>query len=210
MEKKILAYSIYSDLERFKNLDWKEDALLEPPENQQYGTLFSETEDFNLPATLFFRAFFSTMKGIDFPANDVSWPIMSKRMYDVLLSFGDFPHRAYPCVMVNIEDPGGGEWDGKSIPDPKYCRNDYIAVQLTEYADIFDFERSEYEKGTRINPDRIRVVHKLAVRVPLNGLPHIFRIKEERLNLYIRPEVKSAFEKAGLKGINYMFPLYDE
>ncbi len=60
MNKYPIAFEIGINYNRFNNYDWDEDALFEPPKNRSYGTLFSETEDFDLPATLYFRAFFTT------------------------------------------------------------------------------------------------------------------------------------------------------
>ncbi len=202
MNKEPLAYVIYWNSDRFKNLDWDDDALFEPPEDRYYNTIFSDIDELNLPEKLYFRAFFPTLKKSDYPANDVFWPIMSKRMYDIVVSFGDFPHRTYSCVMVDITDPEGGNWDGKSNPDPKYCNYDYVAVQITEYEDIFDFERSEYEPHF-LNPEEVGTVMKLVLKEPSAGLPHIFRLKEQRRDLFIRPEVKKAFDETGLKGILY-------
>ena len=37
----------------------------------------------------------------DYPSNDVTWPLMSPRMLEVLCQVGDFPHRRIPVRLVN-------------------------------------------------------------------------------------------------------------
>src|SRR6266481_6222731 len=54
-----------------------------------------------VPERIFFEANVETLKVVDFPINDQNWPIMSKRMLEVLEGVGDFSHRLIPVIMLD-------------------------------------------------------------------------------------------------------------
>ena len=93
-------------------------------------------KEYNLPEKIEFDAIFDVIQRSDFPINDVGWSIMSQKMLDILLSVGSFPHRVIPLVMVDCEVIGRG---GKRSEKEDHR---FVAVQLLEHLDIFDWEKS--------------------------------------------------------------------
>jgi hypothetical protein len=56
---------------------------------------------YDLPNPVVFNADFAQLTRTDYPENDVNWPVMSRRMYYVLCSVGDFPHQVIPIAMLD-------------------------------------------------------------------------------------------------------------
>jgi hypothetical protein len=132
----------------------------------------------------------------DFPyMGDVrSWTIMSKRMVEVLLSVGDFPHQIIP---INCRDELG------ITLEP-----DYVILQLNELSNLFDLEKSVYTlEPTVLDPTKsmVRDIKKLRLVKPAGGFPPIFRVNWEETYLYVSAKAKNALEAAGIKGLDF-FP----
>jgi hypothetical protein len=133
-----------------------------------------------------------------------TWPIISRRMLDVLLSVGEFPHQVIPVVFKSVDHPdySDAERRAKSL-----MRNhDYIILQLLEIADVFDMEKSEYntERGVA-DRDEIFIcdVQKMVLKEPTGGFPPIFRVKGRELSLHVSAEAKQALEDAGIQGLDF-------
>jgi hypothetical protein len=133
-----------------------------------------------------------------------NWPIISRTMLDVLLSVGDFPHQAIPVVFKSVDHPGYSdeERQAKSL-----IRNhDYIILQLLEFSDVFDMERSEYNTDRGVaDPEMIFLtdIQNIVLKEPQGGFPPIFRIKGYEVPLYVSAEAKQALEDAGIQGLNF-------
>jgi hypothetical protein len=130
----------------------------------------------------------------DFPRNREGWPIMSKRMLEALLSVREFSHQVIPIVMLDAFTPIEFEEN-----------HDYVAVQLLEHQDVFDWEQSVYER----DPDRPTMLdscRRVVLKVPSNGLPPLFRIATVPLDtrLYVSSEGRAALEEAGIRGVNFI------
>lgn len=130
----------------------------------------------------------------DFPyMEDVrSWTIMSKRMVEVLLSVGDFPHQIIP---ITFRDELG------ITLEP-----DYVILQLNELSNLFDLEKSVYTlEPTVLDPTKSMVwdIEKLRLVKPAGGFPPIFRVNWEKTCLYVSAKAKNALEAAGLKGLRF-------
>jgi hypothetical protein len=63
------------------------------------------TRSIQVPEKIYLEANFATLRQTDFPVNNVSWPIMSHRMVDTLLSIGSFAHRLEPVIMLDDTVP---------------------------------------------------------------------------------------------------------
>jgi hypothetical protein len=130
----------------------------------------------------------------DFPyMEDVEdWTIMSKRMVEVMLSVGDFPHQIIPITFR----------DGLGITlDP-----DYVILQLNELSNLFDLEKSVYTlEPTSLDPTKSMVwdIEKLRLVKPAGGFPPIFRVNWKKTYLYVSAKAKNALEAAGLKGLRF-------
>jgi hypothetical protein len=133
-----------------------------------------------------------------------NWPIISRRMLDVLLSVGDFPHQVIPVVFKSVDHP---EYSDATRRAKTLIRNhDYIILHLLELSDVFDMERSEYntERGVA-DPERILLtdVHNVVLKEPEGGFPPIFRVKEYSLRWYVSAKAKQALEDAGIQGLDF-------
>jgi hypothetical protein len=131
----------------------------------------------------------------DFPYNREGWPIMSKRMLEVLLSVREFPHQVIPIVMLS---------DHADSDEKNY---EFVAVQLLEHQDVFDWEQSVYKPHPE-KPNRFKSgsLEKLVLEEPPGGLPPLFRIATTPLRnlLYVSAEGRTALETAGIRGVNFI------
>jgi hypothetical protein len=120
------------------------------------------------------------------------WPIVSRRMLDVLLSVSDFPHQVIPVTFKSIEN--------------KEANHDYVILQLLEFSDLLDMDKSVYtiERGVA-DPEMTFVCNvKLKVlREPAGGFPPIFRIKGDSIPLHVSAVAKQALEDAGIQGLDF-------
>jgi hypothetical protein len=133
-----------------------------------------------------------------------NWPIISRRMLDVLLSVGNFPHQVIPVIFKSIDHPSYSDEERRA---KSLIRNhDYVILQLLELSDVFDMEKSEYntERGVA-DPEMILLtdVWNVVLKEPPGGFPPIFRIKGYELRLYVSAEAKQALEDAGIQGLDF-------
>jgi hypothetical protein len=185
------------------------DAWLRPlPENNAGlysgtfdGSLFAiNTEPLALPERIEFDAIGPILGIIDYPYTDVMWPIMSKRMLKLLCSVGDFPHRTYPVIMIDCELTGYNE-AGEPI-QPMIENYDYVAVQLLEHLDIFDYENSVYERDS----DGFiwsTSIERLALTEPESGFPPLFRVKQIETRMFVSAATKELLETASIRGVDF-------
>lgn len=74
-----------------------------------------------------------------------------------------------------------------------------VALYITELLpDVFDFEKSDYDKG-----EGGYVVYKAVLKIPESYRGEIFRISESPQLLYVSQVFKDAVELSGLKGLNF-------
>jgi hypothetical protein len=132
------------------------------------------------------------IKEVDYPYCNQRWPIMSKRMLDVLLSVKKFPHQA---IAIDIEDhgliSGATGWERSGIHN-----HDFVIVQLLEQLDIFDKENSVCD------PDSY-YVKKMVLKEPETGFPPLFRVSGRETRLYVSAEARTALEEAGIKEVRF-------
>jgi hypothetical protein len=164
------------------------------------GSWHSYTEQFDLPNPVEFEAIGSLLTETDYPYTDVGWPVMSKRMLDVILSVGSFPHRIYPVVMINTE--AAYNYKLKKVAFPRTKNHDYIMVQLTEHLDAFDFENSIYKRGS-INPNVITSIEWLSLIEPESEFPPLFTVEPASMRLLISTQARSALEAANIQGVRF-------
>src|SRR5690348_264557 len=80
-----------------------------------------------VPDPACFAANAETCRKVDYPDNDVNWPIMSARMRDILLPHSP-PHRLIPTAMLDFEVPFKKRM-AKGKPAPGVTVGDFAAVQ---------------------------------------------------------------------------------
>jgi hypothetical protein len=164
---------------------------------------------YNLPEPVVFEADFEALSFTDYPINNVYWPVMSRRMYYTLCTVGEFPHRVMPVAMIDdrsfvFESERRFLADG--TPNPEVTNFDnFVAVQLLEETDYFDFEYSEYEPDPDF-PEWVTSVRRYVLNEPPEGFPPLFRLAAYSVTLFISAEAREALREAGIRGTAY-FPL---
>ena len=183
-----------------KSPDLLHDAKVVPFPKWEESIVLSAITPCILPSLVEFDAFFFHLMGeLDYPYNNLSWPIMSKRMLNVLLSVGSFSHKVIPTVMVNCQ--------GRITADKKIERSgeknyDFVAVQLLEHHPFFDAENSIYTPHPRM-AHRVKYIDKLAVNLP-DQVPPLFRLAAYPMALFVSSQAKDALESAQIKGVKFI------
>jgi hypothetical protein len=199
------AYKLQPDAIHIEDTSRDYDAyIVQWPEFLEYDLKFCHPRNFDYPAHgVEFHGYESSLSDTDYPYNDVSWPIMSKRMLNTLLAVREFPHRTWDVPFVGFPDNAPVMMLEKGLRGGVRHENEFVAVQLLELLDIFDRENSVYKEGF-VSPDKVRSIRKLALHVPEEGLPPIFRLKVSPVRLYVSPEGRAALEAANIKGVRFV------
>jgi hypothetical protein len=199
------AYELKHDAMHIRDTSREYDAyIVEWPEYQEYDLKFCHPNNFNYPTHgVEFQGYESSLSGTDYPYENVAWPIMSKRMLNTLLAVREFPYRAWDVPFVGFQDNAPEGLLRKGLRDGVRHDNEFVVVQLLEQLDIFDRENSIY-KDSRVLPGAVKAIRKLALHVPQEGLPPIFRLKVNPVILYVSPESKAALEAADIKGVRFV------
>jgi hypothetical protein len=199
------AYKLRHDAVHIENTSREYDAyIVEWPEYREYSIKFMDPDDFEYPNHgIEFHGYESSLSDTDYPYASVSWPIMSKRMLNTLLSVKEFPHRTWDVPFVGFPDNAPVMMLEKGLSGGVRHDNEFVAVQLLEQLDIFDRENSTYKTYTAM-PDEIMSIRKLVLKVPEEGLPPIFRLKVAPVLLYVSPEGRAALEAANIKGVRFV------
>lgn len=157
----------------------------------------ASTKEYSLPDKIVFSANLRTLESIDFPYNDVNWPIMSKKMLDVLVAVRKFPHRAIPIIMLDDVVTFDDQGDAKHSGDENH---EFVAVQILEHANVIDLESSIYEVDEDF-PGRIDNVEKLVLKEPREGFYPLFRLAGYPIPLLTSQSARLALEGAGIQGV---------
>jgi len=166
------------------------------------------TRHVEVPEPVFFQVYFDEMGATcpDYPSNNKRWPIMSRRMLDVLLSVGEFPHRVIPIVLLDdraIDQAPAYERDWQ--PRAGTFREGYFAVQLLEHVDGIDWEQSAYEPlSGDDDPAAPWSMTKLVLAPPTTGFPPIFRVAQTAGTLFVSSAGHDAMVAAGVQGPRYI------
>jgi hypothetical protein len=76
----------------------------------------------------------------------------------------------------------------------------FIAVQLLEHLDIFDWENSVYEPDLT-RTDLVDSIDKLVLKQPQDGFPPIFRLSVYPYVLFVSGKARMALEQVGIRGV---------
>jgi hypothetical protein len=194
-------YELGQDLDHLEGKDIQYDIEIEVDESDesQINHILSlreyKLEILDIPNPLRCWAEMSHLIYVDYPYSDyLNGSIMSKRMLEALLSVRSFPHRVYPIELI--------DWEltpprGFTVPN----NYDYVLLQLTEYTDVFDWDKSIYTVDEEYPkfPD----VKEFAFHIPKDGFPPIFRVKESSVSLFVSDEARQALKEAKISGIQY-------
>jgi hypothetical protein len=190
-----------SHFEDFHIKDWSHDLEIERFGGLEQANMY-DIQPFAHPDPVIFTAYRDITDYIDYPYTNNRWPVMSKRMYEALLSVGHFPHRIIPVAVIDwriLE-----EWyDAQGKLRDEITNWNYVAVQLTEFADVFDWEKSKYTPHERL-PNWLENVKEYVFKIPPGGLPPLFRIEGDRVSLFVSAEARAALKAAGVCGTEYL------
>jgi hypothetical protein len=200
-----VAYQLSWEVGHYEDyqLDWDYDLEIQSfPEKEQINLY--DVKLFPIPESIVFKGALSLTRHIDYPDPNNGWPVMSRRMYETLTAVGQFPHRVIPVGIVDSD-----AWHPQRCLDAfgrgrtDLVSSDYLTVQLTEFADVFDWERSTYTP----DPDLagwVQSVKEYVFKIPPDGLPPLFRIACNRTRLFISAEARAALKAAGIVGPRYI------
>ncbi len=171
---------------------------------QQENNLWKVTK-VRMPTDLVFVGFDDLFISTDYPyiQDTRSWPIMSKQMLNILLSIKEFSYQAIPITFKHVENFSiDKEERGRNLSIPNH---NFVILQLLEYLDALDLEKSDYTKTPyESNPKAERIdIHKMVLKKPVNGFPPIFRVKEDKVSLYVSAAARKALEEAGIQGLDF-------
>jgi hypothetical protein len=161
------AYKLSWEVNHFRELglDWNEDIEIVRYEGYD-DYLFNKTTEFKHPNPIIYQGCKPIVEHIDYPYPNNSWNVMSRRMYETLISVREFPHRVIPVAMVNsltfvwrdwfeettltrdnAYEIDQAEWYKRSKNLRKeVCFGEYLAVQITEHLNILDREKCVFNK----------------------------------------------------------------
>jgi hypothetical protein len=160
---------------------------------------FTKDDDYRvvnaqMPKEIIFIADRKYLSMTDFPNLEDAdyWPVMSRRMAEVILSVGDFPHQIIPVAfMDHLDEP---------------IEEDYVILHLTELSDFLDQDKSIYTREpVEGYPGRTFIcdIEKLVLKEPVNGFPPMFRVHWTEIDLFVSAEAKTALEAAGIQGLSF-------
>lgn len=195
------AYEIHPTADHL--IDMTYDVSLIRSGNADYERVFfAETARIASPEPLQFVANFDALKGRDFPVPEpIDFPIMSRRMLEILRTVGPFEHRALTCVMIDDTVMPAERYDDRGLRHD-IVDDRYVAVHLTTHvADAFDWERSKYERDDD-EPERLLVLEKLVLKEA--PLPPLFRLAPYPRVLFVSAEAKAALEGERVRGVHFV------
>lgn len=152
-----------------------------------------------LPNILYFHANFEMIPKYDFPYTDLSLPVMSKKMLNIIESINYFDKILIPVVMIDFTHLEYPFTNTGILNDSLNFNNDYCILYLTTHISLFDYSHSDY-KVSKYNEGGVSFVRKLVIRESSVGFPPIFRLSEYPTLLLISSETKEALEANDIKG----------
>jgi hypothetical protein len=164
---------------------------------------FGLTRKYELPARIYFTGNLAKLKSIDYPYNDVNWPLMSQQMRTVLQAAGKFQCREIPVVMLDDTVPKSELFPAGGEPDAKYALEGFAAIQLLQHLDAFDWDRSEFTRSEDA-PTFVTRIRKLVLKPVDGGYPPLFRLSACPTLLFVSAEVRSALEREHISGVEFI------
>lgn len=166
---------------------------------EMIGINMMGTRHFNAPSILYFTADFSSIPLSDFPFIDLSFPVFSVRMFEILKSVRGFDHHAIPVTMLD-DSYLENQFDKNGYLKSNLPRDsNYLAVQFKDFEDVFDYESSKYQKDL-VFPEDVGVIEKLTLKTPKDGFNSMFKIKEAMEYVFVSEKAKQALELNNVKG----------
>lgn len=185
------------EVDHLKDEDY--DASLIPFPSWENSLILIPRPSVRLPQQVYFRANLKTLETLDFPYNDVRWPLFSKRFLSALLKAGPFPHRLINIVMLDDRLSEGEHFNANGELIPATCSTEFCALELTPLAGLFDFDNSVYDPD-EIFPEDIGSIDRLVLLELPGGYPSLFRIVEYPTLLFLSPMAQKEMKAACVRG----------
>lgn len=203
-ELKEIAYELEYEVNHFEDLglDWRKDIEIVKYDNYPDYRYF-DTEPVNHPDPVIYTGYLDIVRHIDYPYPDNSWNVMSRKMYEALLSVGDFPHQSMPVAIVDWRVQPEDWYDTTGNLKKDIALRDYVAIQITEHLDIFDYDKSTYTMRED-RPGMIDDVKEFVFKIPADGLPPIFKVSAKDFYVFVSAEARQALKKAKVSGTRYI------
>ena len=198
MSEQPLAFALLSELSHLGDDEF--DAHLVKFDGWENTMALAAPTVYSLPSRIEFEANFRSLAVIDFPYNDVEWPIMSVRMLEVLREVGPFQHEAVALSMLDDTLRSSERRDEKGVARPGDEENRFIAVNRLEELDAIDWEASVCERHDKF-PQYVSVITRLVVRTPGGGFPPVFRLAAYPSPVFVSSIARRALEVAGVTGV---------
>jgi hypothetical protein len=206
--KKIIAYGLMPLASNHINEDLGYDVELIPFDGSENisTAMCRYPEPIEFPNPVLFQGLLSTVRQTDYPITaGEEFPLFSKRMVEVLESVGPFPHNVLPTRIIDgVVRPslsnGDERYDSEGNLRPEYYTDNYVLLQITEYLDAMDLERSEYEEYDE-ELNLVVFVDKFVFKDIGREYPPIFRLTHSPVDLFISEAAKQALEAAGMRSL---------
>lgn len=173
---------------------------------ERFANVNAEPVEFDISSQpILFQGLLKTVRQTNYPVTmGETYPLVSKRMVEVLKSVGSFPHQAIPVRILDIsiachlnED---SHYDVEDNLQPEHYTDDYVLLHLTTHLDAMDLERSEYDDYDA-ETNSIMFIDKFVFKDIGQELPPIFRLTNSPVDLFISEAAKEALEAAGMKSL---------
>jgi hypothetical protein len=130
------------------------------------------------------RLNFETFSDINFLSNNRTWPIFSKKLFNIMSDF-KLPYKFFNITLI---DPKG-----------KKITGEYFAMQIETISGLVDHAKSIY-KIDQLFKNQFTFVKKLSFNISQNT-PQLFRVEEYPMLLFLRDKMKTAIELSNLSGL---------
>jgi hypothetical protein len=214
-----LVYELYTDSDYWECLGRLGKPELEyeyysEPNFPAMGGHFELAEKFPGSGAAVFSCLTWLVKYVDFPCRDISWPVMSRRMYEIIAAQGEFKHETIPVVVsLNGIVDHLEVWNGFDWVRPSPYLTNYVALNLLEHVEgIIDWDNSVHEWESSLFSPRTKylTIKSYALNEPEGGFPPVFRLAEYPRELFINRATREALKDAGITGVSYVWPKGDD
>jgi hypothetical protein len=199
-----IAYRITWEVDHFTSfgLDWDVDLELVEYPGYDSSQIFSP-KPFRHPDPILLQGYPPVVRHIDYPYMRIGWPVMSRRMYEVLLQVGSIAHRCIPIAVVDSRLPAHAWRDSRGKLLESVLIGDYVLLQLTEPQTVFDRNKSVFQPNPAF-PDWLGDVDEYVFESSVGSLPPFFNLAGEFTRFFVSREAREALREAGIAGSAYV------
>jgi hypothetical protein len=197
-----VAYRLSWDVDYFERfgIDGRDELLFNPFDGYARSAFF-DPEPFAHPDPVVYSGYFPTLTFIDYPLTDNGWCVTSRRMYEVLRSVGDFPHRVIPVAVADTQRPRSERAYANGKLNSSFHLWNYLAVHIDRHLDLFDETRAVFTRDSALD---IVDIEQYAFQIPAGGLPPLFRVSVDPTTLFISHPARVALRAARISGPRYI------